>query len=581
MKPDRTLVNSNDDLRRRAEAELGNRPTDAVPSDSARLLHELSVHQIELELQNEELMSRRAEIEAGLALYTDLYDFAPVAYASLTPDGTLAQTNLACARLLGLERSLLQVKRLGEYVAAGDRGVFGDWLKRVFDNSTVQRCQVLLNVPCDPGFPGAAANPGRTVQIDAEGAPDSPLCRAVLVDMTERLQAEASLRLLEAQLRESQKMEAIGTLAGGIAHDFNNILGGILGNLELARQDVGVGHSALQPLEQIQKASLRARLLVQQILAFSHRQSEPTGRQALRAPVAETLAFLRTTLPAAVQLQVVLADAPLFVLVDATQLQQVVMNLCTNAWQALKDGVGCISVVLDSTLIGDGVTPPAGHLPPGRYAHLQVRDDGTGMDAVVQAHVFEPFFTTKPVGRGTGLGLAVVHGIVARHGGAITLDSTPGRGSTFDVYLPLLDAPMNTVAVDPVAPQLSVAGQGQHVLYVDDDEVMLVMVQHLSQRLGYRVSVIANPQQALTAIREQPHAFDLVVTDFNMPGMSGLQLAAALAGLRPNLTIFLSSGYVTEDMHTQAMRLGVRSVLHKENTLDELGKLVGRVLTRS
>ena len=575
MRPDPSPVDSSDELRRRAEAELGRRSTDAVPSDSARLLHELSVHQIELELQNEELMSRRADVEAGLALYTDLYDFAPVAYASLASDGTLAQTNLACARLLGLERSRLQVKRLGQFVVDGDRRLFSAWLKSVFDSSTAQRCQVLLRVS------GASADPGRTVQIDAERPPHSTLCRAVLVDVTERLQAEASLRLLEVQLRESQKMEAIGTLAGGIAHDFNNILASILGNLDLARQDVGAGHPALESLEQIHKASLRARILVQQILIFSRRQPEPAGRQAVRAPVAETLALLRTTLPAGVQMQVDLADAPLFVLADATQLHQVVMNLCTNAWQALKDGVGCISVVLDSTLIGDGVAPRAGYLPPGRYAHLQVSDDGTGMDAAVQAHVFEPFFTTKPVGQGTGLGLSGVHGIVATHGGAITLDSAPGRGSTFDVYLPLLDAPVDSVPVSPVAPQVSLAGQGQHVLYVDDDELMLEMVQHLLQRLGYRVRGFADPQAALTAIREQPHAFDLVVTDFNMPAMSGLQLAAALAALRPDLPIILSSGYVTEDMRTQAIRLGVRDVLHKENTLDELGKIVGRVLTRN
>jgi signal transduction histidine kinase len=578
MRHDPSPVDSNDGLRRRAEAGLGSLSADAVPPDSARLLHELSVHQIELELQNEELMSRRAEVEAGLALYTDLYDFAPVAYASLGPDGTIAQANLACARLLGMERSLLQVMRLGQFVVDGDRRFFNDWLKRVFDSSTAQRCQVLLSVA---GFAGAAGDRGRTVQIDAERAPDSPLCRAVLLDVTERLQAEASLRSLEVQLRESQKMEAIGTLAGGIAHDFNNILGGILGNLDLARQDVGAGHPALQALEQIHKASLRARLLVQQILVFSHRQSEPAGQQAVRAPVVETLALLRTTLPAGVRMQVDLADAPLFVLADATELHQVVMNLCTNAWQALKDGVGCISVVLDSTLIGDGVAPRAGHLPPGRYAHLRVSDDGTGMDAAVQAHVFEPFFTTKPAGQGTGLGLAVVHGIVATHGGAITLDSAPGRGSTFDVYLPLLDAPVDNVPVSPVTPKGSVAGHGQHVLYVDDDEVMLVMVQRLLQRLGYRVSGFADPQAALTTVREQPRAFDLVVTDFNMPGMSGLQLAAALAALRPDLPIILSSGYVTEDIRTHAMRLGVRDVLHKENTLEELGKLVARVLTRN
>jgi signal transduction histidine kinase len=252
--------------------------------------------------------------------------------------------------------------------------------------------------------------------------------------------ADGERRSLEAQLREAQRIESIGTLAGGIAHDFNDILAAILGNVALARDDIGDGHPAQRSLEQIRKASLRARDLVQQILAFGRRQQHSLVSQPLQPLIDEAVAPLRSTLPSSVTLECTLATEPLHAEVDATQIQQVLMNLCTNAWHALHGQSGVIRIGLEPHSVGPG-TPRAGKaLAAGNYAHVWVEDAGIGMDSATQARIFEPFFTTKPVGQGTGLGLSVVHGIVAAHHGTIRVDSALGQGTTVHLYLPVVDA---------------------------------------------------------------------------------------------------------------------------------------------
>ncbi len=392
-------------------------------------------------------------------------------------------------------------------------------------------------------------------------------------DLSERKQAEATRARLETQLREAQKMEAIGTLAGGVAHDFNNVLAGILINVQLAQQDLGPGHPALASLEQIHQASQRARNLVQQILAFSRRQDQQLLKQPMRPLVEEALALLRSTLPAGVELEPRLSERPLHAMADGTQMQQVLMNLCTNAWHALQGRAGRIVVGLEPVLLERAV--PAG-LVPGRHVHLWVSDNGCGMDAAARARIFEPFYTTKPVGQGTGLGLSVVHGIVATHGGAISVDSAPAQGSSFHIYLPQVEPPATAPAAagGGAAPR----GGGQHVLYIDDDEIMVLTVERLLQRAGYRVTCFQEAEAALAAVRGQPAAFDLVVTDFNMPGHSGLDVARELAALNPALPVVMSSGYISEPLRADAQRWGVRALLHKENTVEELAGLVHRVL---
>ena len=421
---------------------------------------------------------------------------------------------------------------------------------------------------------------GRVVERDADG-------RALRMvgtnrDITERKSAEANRLALEAQLRESQKMEAIGTLAGGIAHDFNNILGAILGNLALARQDVGAGHAALPSLDQINKTASRARTLVQQILAFGRHQPQQLVNRPLRPMIEESLALMRSTLPAGAKLGSSLASAPLHVLADATQIQQVLVNLCTNAWHALRGEAGTIEVGLEAVAQLEEAAKRSGGLPPGDYAHVWVRDSGCGMDVETRLRIFDPFFTTKPVGQGTGLGLSVVHGIVVAHHGAITVESTVGQGSTFHIYLPLADPREAdpTSAWGVLAPPAQAQGEGQHVLYVDDDEVMSLLVERLLGRLGYRVTCLQDPRRAIAAVRSLPRQYDLVVSDFNMPDFSGLDVAQALAAIRPDLPVVISSGHLTEKQRAELLSAGVIDVIQKESTVEELGPLVHRVLHR-
>ncbi|MEP6503078.1 MAG: PAS domain S-box protein, partial [Betaproteobacteria bacterium] len=401
--------------------------------------------------------------------------------------------------------------------------------------------------------------------------------RGVGRDITEQRRGQAVRLELEAQLREAQKMEAIGVLAGGIAHDFNNVLAGILGNIALAMQDLPAGHPAFASLEQIRKASLRGRGLVQQILAFARRQPREVVSCELRPLVEEGIGLLRSTLPAGVALDVTICAEPLYVMADATQVEQVLMNLCTNAWHSLAGSPGRVAVTLARADLGAAAARNIGaNLAPGTYARLSVQDDGRGMNAETRARIFEPFFTTKPVGEGTGLGLAVAHGIVAAHGGAIRVLTAEGLGSTFEIYLPRTES---TPAADRPTP-LAIAhrGHGERVLYIDDDEVMVVMVERLLERLGYAVTCLHDPATAIDAVRAAPQAFDVVVTDLNMPELSGLDVARAVQRIRPDLPVIISSGNIPDRLQEEARQAGVRGLVHKQFTLEELGAVVHWVL---
>ena len=408
---------------------------------------------------------------------------------------------------------------------------------------------------------------------------DGALPRFIVLarDISERKRAEAERQQLEQQLREAQKMESIGTLAGGIAHDFNNILAAILGNVALAREDAAGAAPVLTSLDQINRAALRARHLVQQILAFSRREQHGLAVQPLRPIVEESLGLLRATLPAGVQLDAVLPDALLPVRADATQLQQVLINLCTNAWHALPEQGGRIEVGCERVVLDEALRQRQPELASGAYAHLWVSDNGAGMDAATRERIFDPFFTTKPVGRGTGLGLSVVHGIVRAHEGSIAVDTAPGRGSRFHLYIPSPELDGEGAEARP-AQGADVRGSGQRVLYVDDDEVMVVMVERLLVRAGFLVATESDATAAVQRLQADPQAFDAVVTDFNMPGMSGLEVARIVIGLRPALPVVISTGYLSDELRSQALSLGVRGLLKKENTLEELAGLLRDLL---
>ena len=395
----------------------------------------------------------------------------------------------------------------------------------------------------------------------------------VNVDLTERKLAEETRLRLEAQLRESQKMEALGTLAGGVAHDFNNALAMIAGNVELARQDVGPGHTALVSLEEIDKASRRAKDLVQQILAFGRRQKLERKVMSLALVVVETARLVRATLPAMVSLSVDCKGDTPAVLADATAVKQILLNLCANASQAVRDQKrpGVIEVRLEACTQGEA----RGSLRPGRYACLTVRDNGPGMDEAIRAHIFEPFFTTKQAGEGTGLGLSVVHGMVQAHEASMEVESTPGVGSAFRIYFPAVEAPVAEVLA-PGPDAAPVQGRGKHVLYLDDEEAIIFLMQRLLQRKGYRVTGYTEPRKALEAVRADPAQFDLAVTDYYMPGMSGLEVAQALKEIRPDLPVVMASGYISEELRAKAPAVGIRELIYKPNTVEDLCEAVAR-----
>jgi PAS domain S-box-containing protein len=406
------------------------------------------------------------------------------------------------------------------------------------------------------------------------------LYTVIMRDVSELRRARTERNALENQLREAQKMEAIGTLAGGIAHDFNNIIASILGNAGLARQQLAAEHVCHPLISQITSAASRARSVVRQILAFSRHQPQVRTNQPMRPIVEEALGLLRATLPATATIDARLSDDGSRVFADATQIHQVLLNLCTNAWQALRGSTGRIEVGLETRQLDSSDAMQLGALPPGLYIHLCVRDNGCGMEESVRERIFEPFFTTKPRGEGTGLGLAVVHGIVDDHHGAISLESAPGQGSTFHVYLPGLpaDADAGDERGETAAPPVD--GGGRRVMYIDDDEVMMMMVERLLARSGFVPICFAEADIALAALRADSAAFDVVVSDYNMPDKSGLDVAREVAVIAPSMHVVITSGYISRELQAEASALGV-PLFEKENTFEDLPALLVRVLDLS
>jgi PAS domain S-box-containing protein len=381
---------------------------------------------------------------------------------------------------------------------------------------------------------------------------------------------------LEEQFRQAQKMEAIGTLAGGIAHDFNNVLAAINGYTELSRMMLKENPEVREYLGSVLQASSRAADLIRQILSFSRQQRTERKPIQLRPVMEESLKLLRATLPATIEFGTSFAaDAPT-VLADATQIHQILMNLENNAWHAMRDRTGRLQVKLERRVVDAGEAAAQPQLRPGIYARVSVRDTGSGMDQATLGRIFEPFFTTKPVGDGTGLGLAVVHGIMHTHDGAITVESQPGEGTVFHLYFPahVGEVTMTAPEAGPVP-----RGHGERVLWVDDEKVLVQLGQKMLGSLGYAVEVATQPAEALALVRADPKRFALVLADQTMPGMIGLTLASQLRQLRPDLPIILMTGYAASLTPAQLEAAGINRILLKPATVHALGTAVQAALS--
>lgn len=390
--------------------------------------------------------------------------------------------------------------------------------------------------------------------------------QGVYIDITEQ-------RSLEEQRRQAQKLEALGTLAGGIAHDFNNLLGIMLGNTELALLEMPEGQPTRRHLEPIQQACLRARALVRQILSYSRKTPQALQLCHFSPIVQESLALMRALIPTTIDLHLAMTATADLVLADPVQLQQVVINLVTNAAQAMEPAGGVLEVrLVDLTL--DEAAASRHDLRPGSYVRLTVRDTGCGIEPTIMARIFDPYFTTKEVGKGTGMGLAVVHGIVKHHGGAISAQSALGQGASFQVYLPVREA-----ATVLVSPQTVSASSGQErILFIDDEPALANMGKEYLEGLGYEVVTETSSRAALAVFVSQPNHFDLVITDMTMPGMTGKELAHELRRIRPDIPIILCTGFSHHLNEEQTQALGMCALLRKPFALRELAETIRAVL---
>ena len=373
-------------------------------------------------------------------------------------------------------------------------------------------------------------------------------------------------------------MEAIGTLAGGIAHDFNNILAAIIGYTEMALTDVSESSVTRHYLEQVLNAGQRAKDLVKQILASSRQQQSQERLPVEIAPViTEALKLLRASLPTTIEIRQHIVSGTDVALADPTEIHQVLVNLCTNAAHAMEERGGVLEVRLDEMTVDSDAAAALAELTPGPYLRLTVSDTGHGMDATTLERIFDPYFTTKELGRSTGLGLTVVHGIVKRHQGAITVNSEPGVGTSFHAYFPKAES---GTAKEVNGERKSILKGTERILFVDDEETLVEMEKSMLDWLGYEVSATTSSVEALELFRTQPNRFDIVITDYTMPHMTGVDLAKEMLRIRPDIPVILCTGFSERITEEKAREMGIRESLMKPYGLRTLAEVTRRAIDK-
>jgi signal transduction histidine kinase/CheY-like chemotaxis protein len=533
--PKRRAVGDVAALRKAAEARVAQTGAATTPSpgELERMVHELRVHQVELELQNEELQLAREAIEASLARYTDLYDAAPVGYLTLGPDGEIRELNLEAARQLGAPRSELVSRRLASLLTTGGAAT----LRTALGGGQAKSA-------CDVA---PACAPDTHLALNAVSDPSRGGHRLVSRDVTEQRRAEAERALLAERLQHAHRLEAIGQLAGGVAHDFNNLLLVIGGATEFLVDLLPGNEPALDEVRSIREATERATTLTRQLLAFGRRQLLRPQAFDLHERVRGVARLLRRVLREDIRVKVEPTEAPIEISADPTQIEQALMNLALNAQDAMPDGGDLTFTV---TRIGpDGRTEPhAGDAlepaPTGARARLTVADTGVGMHDAVRARIFEPFFTTKPMGKGVGLGLATVYGIVKQSGGNIACTSSPGRGAVFSIELPCsVDGATRGERAALGRPRTAAPPNAGTILVVEDEPAVREVICRVLAAAGYRTLAARNGEEALVLVRAHRASIALVLTDVVMPRMGGVALRRTLAVERPDLAVILMSGH--------------------------------------
>ena len=549
-------------LRRRAEArqreqhqQTGQARTEA---DTQRLVHELQVHQIELEMQNEQLQQARDEMEAGLEKYSDLYDFAPVGYLTLDREGTICEANLTSASLLGIERSRLVQRRFRSCIAPADLPAFTAFFAKVFETKARESCEVTLlkegKLPV-------------TVRIEAMMASSGRECRAVLEDITARKRAEEDRLVLN-------KLESTGILAGGIAHDFNNLLTMILLNLELAQMLIPPGEELAHVLEQAKQAALTSGDLTRQLITFA-KGGAPVRKPTRLSEVIQKSVRLAVS-GSQVRCDFSLAEDLWLAEVDAGQIAQVIRNLVLNAREAMPEG-GVLSIRAENVLVGPQEDPS---LPPGDYVRVSIRDQGGGIPREVLPKIFDPYFSTKQRGnqKGMGLGLSICHSIMQRHGGAIGVESEPGVGTTFHLHLP---ASRKLLPKEKPSPPTGPPRRGK-VLVMDDEEGLRNLLGRSLQRMGHEVELVDDGRSAAEAYRSAKllgRPFDAVLLNLTgRAGVGGQEAIPALLEIDPAAKAIVMSGHAHAPAVLEPERFGFKGVLAKPFETAKLREVLSRVL---
>jgi PAS domain S-box-containing protein len=536
---------------------VGNKPGLYTEDDEATVV-ELANMAIEL------IESKRAQVAVGESerYLSAVFQASPVGIVvSKCADGRTLDINESALRLYGYAREEMLGRTLDDLGVHADPAQNGEMLRLLRELGAVDRVQ--MDFCKRDGELGVMEVSCRLIDLHGEQH-----LLAMIVDVTER-------RRVDEALRQAQKLESLGTLAGGIAHDFNNILAAIRGNADLAAEDVGPDHAAAESLAEIRKASARASELVRRIAVFGRPKKTEQTVVDLGAVVGEVLKLLRATLPAGIALQSEFArDTPL-VQADEAQVHEAVVNLTTNAAYAIGARAGTIVYRLEPVQVRAKLAASISGLSEGRYARLTVTDSGCGMDGAARGRIFDAFYTTKPVGEGTGLGLAMVRGIMQGHAGAVTVASAKGKGTSFALYFPAAQAAAQRQP--PAAPAQIVLSAGQRVLYVDDEEALVFLVDRALTRLGHQVSAFADPERALAAFRAHPERYDVVVTDHAMPRMSGIELARAVRVLRPAMPVLLLSGHIEAKDEENARAAGIGELMLKPVGAEELARTLERM----
>jgi PAS domain S-box-containing protein len=525
-----------------------------------------------LDQMGQEIRKQLSTTKKAEKKYRSIFENAIEGIYQSTPEGRVISANPAFARILGYEspaQLMAQITDIGSqhWVDVQDRQRL---LQHILTNEALTSFEARL-----------VRKDGRIIWVLINGRPVRDATGKLLhmegmvQDITHRKEAETEKLRLETTLRQTQKMEAIGTLAGGIAHDFNNMLGVIIGCSELAMENIPAKSVTCTDLEKVLDAGLRAKALVRQILTFS-RQSESELKPLLLPPfIKEVVKFLKATLPASVDISLTIAGSGDVVLADPIQMQQLLMNLCTNAAHAMQPDGGVIEVTLADISVDPQEHVDRDESSPGAYIALCVKDTGHGIAPENLHRIFDPFFTTKEVGSGTGLGLSVVHGIVKTHGGQVNVQSTEGQGTTIQVLLPSLDHPEIDTAVE-----LTAAPPEGHekILLVEDEPVLADIIQRILTGLGYKVKLFTRSPHAIDYFNNHSKSFDLALLDHNMPEINGIQVGMQLNQKCPTLRMILYTGFHREGLREQASQANITKIISKPLNRLELAIAIRKVL---